>query len=1159
MKKDTKQNGIHQSKEKPARTSSTVFEKNEITFNPREKRALRALKVQTLRDFINCDIAEVLNLFYVGKTTYLSLCKKQMLLRSSGNNGKYPIDLERMMEVDMVGVDDPLSQIGLNPREIEAFHFIGVKTIDDFIHCDVDKICDFPGIGMIKLQKIKKYQEVRRKSYADKNRCYLSLQTNISDKNEGVADWSCREQKALQDAAIKTIQDFLLYDITFFRTKTKIGKKTFLGLLEKQKILLEQFGDQLYHEWDVYEVPLSDCEYLTNAEITFLSSAGILSIQNFLYTDLRFLFVKEKKIDNQCYRLIERQKEIRGEMETGLRMQENPLLALWRKTISPQTLRMLPFFSDHYNKGVSISMFHDSFGPYTSLKRLKLPMPILAATQMLGLLTLGELLLVPSCFFKTFDDCNQEVIQEARQVIEVYLFEFRNKCFEPIMSSSEAFALSLIRYLTHTLKKNDRWAQLHIDEKRRDCVLVERANGTTLDEIGRKFNITRERIRQIEYNIWRQLGSSHAHLEAIRNYIEECLENLGGFTQKESLYQLFADVHKWPVQNVRYFLEHLIEIMPDRFKMVDNEYVCFFRYACSECTSFMDSMEKLVHEIEQKGDICSIDKLSLIMRKKMALVCRNCKMPRRGKLLTNALFNWVFDTIPRFKDYRKRKIIRVNSKLGLFESIILALRIAHRPLSKKEILLEVQRLNPELEISEKQIKTTAGNSLQHNREILLWERGGMNSESLYVHMDYVIKTVPILDTIENELLESAKKSQVPQMRLNRIYAKYREECVEQGIPNVYALFACLKCRANPVLLFQRSPYISFNGHNQKLSNARIMENFVRDSGGFVSSDQLKDFGRSLGLRDEHIQNTISLTYLVATKEGFTLCDQFNSETSEFNHLLDNFDMTLSQTDHLSITELYQKYADVCQKLNISDSRMLYHLLKKYEDKRYTLVYPVIALRGENNRRLLRKLAMERVLNWIKDCKGPVYTRQLLDHFVNELGFSQSTIHHVVTSSSVYACGNGMYIHFSHINWTSQKKKAFFKLVYEYWKEQCAAGRPFVVVTELLEKYRKKFPRLTKRFPWNRTLLISILAKSKKVVLWGNNRNIFGFVNQDSTIRSFGDVLRFLLVKHFGDSAPLKDFTQFLSHDLKIIKKDLTSYMIQGYDGLKIVDDRIIAN
>lgn len=1144
-------------------------------FNSRERRALEYLGVTSREAFLACDLLPVTLQPYVGELTYRSLSEKQQAMRPRHSSVVRESHQPRARSSASSGT--PLYELEINPKELEAFRNIGVTTVEQFLRCDLEQISDFPGIGKKKIQKLKQLQEQRKGDLTSQKKTSNTLSEYISS-----FDWTTREFNALREANIQTIRDFLQYEIRQFKDRKKVGHKTFQGLFEKQKRMFEQFGSLLMKEWDEQERPLLMFTELDEAEQEFLTSLGMTSIQEFVFADFRLLSLNEKNVP-MVQALTEKQKVFRTRISTGsltppqvrteiavpkrpsqlpvpgtetIRPVRLQLYEQWEKNVNEHSLRNLPFFSNHFNKGFFAEHFHPSFCSDYSLESLVLPKRLLNMLKKAGISRLGELVLIPRSFFEKVAYCSQDTVSFTRTVLEEFLIDNKHKRYEADFSSSEAFAVSLVQYVSNSLKRKDRWMKLHVAEDRRHQILIQRAAGKTLDEVGQAFDITRERIRQIEHNMWRQIASFKNRLELVENLLADVLSGMGGFVKDRAFYRKLADRNNWPFSSAKYFGEHFLKIFANRFRVNDEDYISFESYRCSTCSCFLDVLSADLVELEQKGEILSIDRLALSLRKSMAKTPECKKCPEKNRSFPVALFHWLFESQPQFKDYRKSKTIRMTTKLGLYESILLALKLARRPLTKKEILIEVQKLCPKLKITEKQIKTTAGNSLQHTREILLWNRGGMNSESMYVYKDYVNIDLPVLEMIENDLLARAKKTRVPQMRLNRVYSIYAQECQTQGIPNVYALFASLKCRANPQLTFQRSPYIGFAGQKQKMSNATILENFVRERGGFVSSNTLKSFGRSLGLRDEHIQNTIALTKLLATRKGYVLFDSFDRDGERFAKITQAVHDKLQSVEHLTVMEIFQANKELYESLEIQDARMLYHLLKRFAENLFTLEFPIVSIRKKGGRRSLKIRVARRLQRYLIEKKGPISSKKLYEHFADRLGYPQAAISSALAGRDILVFGNNVFIHESAIHWNKERQEELSNLVLGYRDEELKNGLPYCTVERFFTRYKSQLSKPVPGLQWNRHLLASLIARMENVVFLGNSRNVFIFSDDAAPLKSFGEFLKYVLVREFGGNASFKDFTRFLSSKIKVVKRELTPFMIEPWPELIVADGRI---
>lgn len=1103
---------------------------------------------------------------------------------------------------------EPLARFNLNPREIEALHSINVRTIEQFLYCDLEKIISFSGIGKIKLKKLKKLQKEQLSEASLNGTPVNVLLRDPLDCSISSFEWNTRELNSINLVGIETLLDFLNYDGTLFRNKKGVGKKTAKCLIEKQKYLFREFFPLLYGTPDPKELLIENSDTIPRPITNYLISFGMKTLREFFFTDLRIL----KRIPDLPFSYMELEK-----VKTTLpKFSEHfcPLYTVYQTNSAEISLECLPFFSGHFNRGFTSRQFHPTFCSAHSLSGLGIDKSFYNLLESCQIRSIGEILLIPKVFFERFSPTLWESALAAETIIKEFLLDNKHKSFEPDWSNPNLFANSLTLYLTKTPERKNKESNslIPLDKQRQNRIMVDRAAGLTLDEIGQKFNITRERIRQIEQGIWRELVSKKKLLEQIRTPLQEGLTECGGFTKISFLCEDFVRRSGWPMQNARYYMEHFLKILEDDFTIYGDEFVALKSFQCCHCEAFCNLLEKKLLEMEKRQEICSIKRLAEMMRALAPSICLNCRFKirlsnimiknngnktennsdsitqadpasptpaaddlsnfkqsappqneltvcefkKKKKFLPLDMFYWLFNKDPRFVPYRKRKVLRMSSMLGLFESIVLVLRNAGRPLTKKEILLEIKKVNPKLKITEKQIKTTAGNSLQHTQEILLWNRGSLNTESVYIHQDYVKTNAPVLDLIENDLIERSKRTKVPQMRLNRIFSEYKNQCVEQGIPNVYALFACLKTRGNSKITCQRSPYIGFVGLSQKLSNARLLEDFVRQHGGSVSNTELKNFGQKLGLRNEHIQNTVSLTNLIIAQDGYVLLDKFDPASQSFRLLLDAIENTLKNNDYMTVTEIYSSHKILCEELEINDARMLYHLLKRFSENRFSLGFPVISLGQNIAPAKLKKRAVRRITRFIRKQGHPVSSKDLINHFCTKLGFPLSSIYKVMSGTNILLYKNANYIHAAALHFDLAKRSLFYELLQEYWKSCQQEEKPFGTIIDFWERFHDRFPELTPRFTWNRSLIYSLLMKNNEVIFWGNSRNVFALEDRQSPIVSYGSILSYILKKKFGGKTSVRQFNRYLTKDLKMIRRDLTPFIFKEFPEIHC-DDQFV--
>ncbi|MBR5415565.1 MAG: hypothetical protein IK105_06480 [Thermoguttaceae bacterium] len=520
--------------------------------------------------------------------------------------------------------------------------------------------------------------------------------------------------------------------------------------------------------------------------------------------------------------------------------------------------------------------------------------------------------------------------------------------FELDFSSSDAFYAGLRSQIEASLRQKNLLRSGRAGDGRLLEIVSLHAHGVTLDGIGRKFGVTRERVRQIERKFWTQVSFFKSRFEQLETMVTGVLRRKGWFDRVDNVVYKFVRHLNWTEREVRYLLIHFFHDLSDKFVFVgkNSEYVSLADHNCWKCPEFKALVKETVKEVEERNESLPLENFAKLVREKVeSRLCgksdRKPCLPKANEISTELLV-WLFKEDPDLRLFKERMTVRQKSQFpGLNRSILLVLKLAKRPLSKKNILSELQKTFPKRSFSIKQIQSTTSNSPQCCDQIFLWNRGGVHSETLYVHKDYIKTDLPILKTIEEILIETAKQGTVPQVRLNSLFNKYSEECVAQGIPNVYALFSSLKVRGCNRFSFQRTPYIGFEGHRQKLSNAKILEEFVKKSGRSVSRQEMREFGRSLGLQDEHISNTIVLANLVANQDGYVYRADAPEQTPEFGEMVQRLLARLAKKGSTTASELYDAERGLCDRLEITDAKMLFSLLRRAKVPGIHLRYPQI--------------------------------------------------------------------------------------------------------------------------------------------------------------------------------------------------------------------------
>ncbi len=141
----------------------------------------------------------------------------------------------------------------------------------------------------------------------------------------------------------------------------------------------------------------------------------------------------------------------------------------------------------------------------------------------------------------------------------------------------------------------------------------------TLEEIGKEFNVTRERIRQIEKNALTKLQRNvgNTDLNALNEFIKEILKEKGGIMTEENLFaELINILNKNDVEinknaiNLSLTLDKELVRTPNTIN-----YHPYIKYANIDHTYIKDITEKTIDILSKKSDIYTHSKIFDELRK----------------------------------------------------------------------------------------------------------------------------------------------------------------------------------------------------------------------------------------------------------------------------------------------------------------------------------------------------------------------------------------------------------------------------------------------------------------------------------------------------------------------------------------------------------------
>ena len=269
---------------------------------------------------------------------------------------------------------------------------------------------------------------------------------------------------------------------------------------------------------------------------------------------------------------------------------------------------------------------------------------------------------------------------------------------------------------------------------------------STLEEIGKQFNVTRERIRQIEKNALSKLQRNvgNTELSAVNEFIKEILKENGGIMTEENLFTSLINIlNKNDVEinknaiNLSITLDKEVERVPNTIN-----YLPFVRFTNVSDDFVRDVTENTIKILQKKTDVVPHSKMFEELKKKSAQVKDNLPQVVSAFSLDKRLKT--VDGGVGLSTWR-----HINPKT-LRDKIYYVLNQNTKPLHFVDIVNKIT----ELRFDNKRINLQAvHNELIRHEQFILIGRG------IYALKEWGYKDGTVADIIEEILKDGKTKSQ----------------------------------------------------------------------------------------------------------------------------------------------------------------------------------------------------------------------------------------------------------------------------------------------------------------------------------------------------------------------------------------------------------------
>ena len=1073
-----------------------------LTF--KEQNVLELLDIHTVDEFLRASLIDVLHLKGYGEGTYNKLRNKQREIGRTSHTAtmESSVSQETYREGHEAGEWLPLeAECPLRFKERKALQLLGVGTLEKFLRADLARVLDLPYMGDTTYQGLSDKQRRLRDRVHPHTEATNILDSPIAD----VVDLGSRERTLLNTLKIRTVREFLRLDLREVMRIRGCGETTYMTLDQKHRELARRYAAEIG----------GDALTVGSVRASMLTKEAKRAVPAF----------REEVCDHE---------------------------------VSRRTLRQLPFFGGAPGIDLHPGDLHPSYQAALPVAGLGLPARGNQACKSLGVVSLGELLLTHADKFADLQNCGMSTIESARSTIKEVLL---NEILAITVDTSSYFHFleSVFRpVLPDTRMRDIVFARIGVDGVK-----------LTLEEVADCHGITRERVRQIEKKAREKLFSldSQLRLAPLQGILRHTLSVLNGAASLEAIGNALASQFVWTTVPPLRVVETLVSMFPKAFHTIDAQWCIDRNYQCYECARFSEIAIQMLDEATEAGILCPLSLLCLKVANAIAQQCETCEALSDEPVVPEAIMLALMEThAEAFIGYccdgstvmlESTRAMRCGS---LQDAVEKAVREAPGPVCCDEIRDAIVSVSDGSRdsLTAEQVRGVLNNTLVKRGEILLWNRGGD-----FVHFSKVNPYEPILNTLEGFLIETLSENSVPQMSLYHIFDKHREEYVNAGFPSVWAVFSLLRLRAHPKLRFLRAPYVTLDGSTsrQKQSVVDLLNERVHSEEEGISDEEIREYAMTgMGMTLVHFRSTLQqLDELLRTDSGYLHAENFEADSANFRMLVLQIRKILKQHGHVSAAFLFKEKKVTCLQLGITGPRMLASVLEYFaSDSIGAVAYPMMRAATEDARSEALSIYRE-VENHILESCGPCSRQAIAKCFVEQRGYGQRQVSNAMqnlrSSGVLLPFGEGLFVHEKTIGWDKHKHAELMATVMKYYSEHSSARCIHVEIPMLLDEIYVELPDLDHGVDWSEQLLFSVVIRDSAILPLGNAKRAFLVPSDNNGVRCFGDFVKWVLIDRFQGGANLKEFAECL-REMDVIRKSLTSSMLNEYDGLVVSEHEI---
>ncbi|MBY0358211.1 MAG: hypothetical protein K2W82_09445 [Candidatus Obscuribacterales bacterium] len=616
----------------------------------------------------------------------------------------------------------------------------------------------------------------------------------------------------------------------------------------------------------------------------------------------------------------------------------------------------------------------------------------------------------------------------------------------------------------------------------------------TLDELGRKYNVTRERIRQIEARSVKTIQRSFSPLlSPIKKPISDLILQHGGVMEWTTC---VMHVDHREILNV---LMDVLDIEVFFDEQIDLIWHRDLHHAITESGS--NIYELIAHRIS-KNLKTSVDLVShdQIIESAATTLTEIASQKSRQQISTQVISaigaavtkNYFVET--QLGSFRKKDV-------GLFELVTYEFSRqfptgAFIYKSGEQIWQTLCAVIPGLE--KRGGPRYIQQVLTRDHDILLWDTG------FYIHKQNINPDMQLVHELISDCINEFDKV-IPDLKVHLLFDRKKARLIKGGIPTSAALYSLMRCIAHDRLILDDYPRIrDASAAVKNLKQTELVEQFVKENSPVSKKQILKYFGER-GWRPYETENTLSRCGdIVRIGTNFLHITHIQVSNDALDALILKIEQELEQLAHFNIRHIRAKYPilwnAVCNR-NL-DPHSMEKLLSNLQHVKFKVTRLQVTLENSIDRALSKEIS-----EWIRAYGNYVSVEQLEKEFCQQRGYKQGSIKMALYWSDLLCCYKNCYVHAETIGCTPETLDLVKQTLLDASDCRAKDRLPHVSFDWFLTNYFSKLPPLNDPFEWNTQLLISIIEQLDIAYVF---HEAFVLKDNDFDVDDFDDLIGYLI-------------------------------------------------